>query len=76
MRYNFGIVQLSGSPEKSGTSGMSAEKSWKPGGWESVCFPLVSPGVPTREGGIHMEEHGTSWIDKVFSYIIYSYNRH
>jgi len=57
MRNGFGIMQLLGKPGekrkhcKVSVKGLGARRQ------ESVCFPLVSQGIPTVQRKTHMEQH-------------------
>jgi len=66
MRDSSVIVQLSEKPGEKRKYCKVSRKELKVRSWESVCFPLVGPGVLMGEGKTHMEEHGTSWMDRMF----------
>jgi len=55
MRDSFGIMQLSGKPGEKWKYCKVSRKELAARRRESVCFPLVSPGVLTGEGETHME---------------------
>jgi len=64
MRYNFGILQLSGKPGGKRKYCNVSRKELVARGCESGRFPVVSPGVLTAEGETHM--------DRMSSCIIYT----
>ena len=71
-RDSFGIIQLSGKPGEKRKYCKVSRKQLESRRREYGYFPLVSPGVLMGEWETHVEYHGTSWMDRMSSCMIYT----